>query len=68
MVQAEERTVVLWQYDPETGRLSRRFVRKKPCVISCMPSCGDCPYGRYSPCIGFCMRKILGREEAAAEG
>lgn len=21
--------------------------------------CGDCPYGRYSPCIGYCLLKIL---------
>ena len=19
----------------------------------------DCPYGRYSPCIGYCLQKIL---------
>lgn len=21
--------------------------------------CGGCPYGRYSPCIGYCLLKIL---------
>ena len=21
--------------------------------------CEGCPYGRYSPCIGYCLRKIL---------
>nr|WP_288825835.1 hypothetical protein [uncultured Clostridium sp.] len=22
-------------------------------------TCSDCPYGRASPCIGFCIRKIM---------
>ncbi|MCD8150049.1 MAG: hypothetical protein LUE92_10945 [Clostridiales bacterium] len=22
-------------------------------------SCRDCPYGRVSPCIGYCIRKVL---------
>lgn len=21
--------------------------------------CEDCPYGRHSPCIGFCLKRIL---------
>lgn len=21
--------------------------------------CTDCPYGKHSPCIGWCMRKLL---------
>jgi hypothetical protein len=21
--------------------------------------CGDCPYGKYEPCIGYCTAKIL---------
>ncbi len=21
--------------------------------------CDDCPYGRHSPCIGWCMKKVL---------
>lgn len=21
--------------------------------------CGDCPYGRHSPCIGYCLKKII---------
>jgi len=62
-----DRFSVMWQYDPETGRLSRMVIRRKPCVYTRMPSCGDCPYGRYAPCIGFCMRKILREEEAEEE-
>ncbi len=22
-------------------------------------SCGGCPYGKHSPCIGYCIKKIL---------
>ena len=22
-------------------------------------TCGDCPYGKYSPCIGYCLLKVL---------
>ena len=27
--------------------------------------CDGCPYGRYKPCIGFCMKHILGQIEVA---
>lgn len=31
------------------------------------PCCG-CPYGRASPCIGFCMRKVLEEMKAKRKG
>ncbi len=32
--------------------------------------CGDCPYGRIRPCIGFCMEKLLAemRQKKCGEG
>lgn len=24
--------------------------------------CDGCPYGRNNPCIGFCMKKLLGQK------
>lgn len=33
-------------------------------------SCGDCPYGRIRPCIGFCTEKLLAqmRQKKRGEG
>lgn len=36
--------------------LSIEDTRKKPVTV-----CDGCPYGRASPCIGWCTRKILGQ-------
>ena len=30
--------------------------------------CDGCPYGRYSPCIGWCTKKVLGKGGGGNDG
>lgn len=52
------------------GIAGRMDVPKEECYYRLLPEepfeekeetwcCEGCPYGRYSPCIGYCLQKIL---------
>ena len=47
------------------GKNKRCFLGKENCYYETVEEaaekseCDDCPYGRHSPCIGWCMKKVL---------
>lgn len=49
------------------GKNKRCFLGKENCYYETVEEatekseCDGCPYGRHSPCIGWCTKKVLGK-------
>ena len=56
------------------GQNKRCFLDKENCYYETVEvaaeknECDGCPYGRYSPCIGWCTKKVLGKGGGGNDG
>ena len=56
---ARRNVIIFSQRNAWHRQMSQIILRHRNFCKNSNDGCQGCPYGRHSPCIGYCMKKIL---------